>query len=68
MENNSKITKHLEDHKVYIESLRMYMVPYSVAEKALLQATQTDTDQAANKLETAMTELRAALGNVNLGK
>lgn len=57
---------NLEEHKVYVDSLKMDMVPLSVALQAVQQATSIDAAKYAKDLEYAMTELHNALNNVNL--
>ena len=46
----------LEDHKMYVDSAKMNMVPYSVAIRALEEATNTSTEKYLLELETAMNE------------
>lgn len=57
---------NLDDHKIYIESHKMDMVPYTVAIQALQEATDVDTEKYATELENAMAELRNSLNNINL--
>ncbi len=56
----------LEDHKTYVDSLKMEMVPYSIAVQAVQEATDIDTEKYAIELENAMAELRNSLNNINL--
>ena len=57
---------NLDEHKIYIESHKMDMVPYTVAIQALQEATDVDTEKYAIELENAMVELRNSLNNFNL--
>jgi hypothetical protein len=57
---------NLEDHKVYVESHKMEMVPYSVAIQAVKQATNPDTDKYVEEVETVLNELRNSLNNIKL--
>lgn len=57
---------NLDNHKVYVESLKMEMVPYTVAVQALQEAIDIDTDKYAEDLEAAMAELRNSLNNIKL--
>lgn len=57
---------NLEEHKVFIDKLKIEMVPYSIALKAVEQAANLDTEQYAKDLENAMTELNKALNNIKL--
>ena len=56
----------LENHKVFVPSLQMDMVPYSIAVQALQEAVDVDTEKYAIELENAMKELRNSLNNINL--
>jgi len=56
----------LEDHKTYIKELKMEMVPYTVAKKAVEEAGSLGTEQYAKDLENAMTELNKALSNIQI--
>ena len=57
---------NLDEHKIYVESHKMDMVPYTVAGQALQEATNLDTEKYAIELENAMVELRNSLNNINL--
>lgn len=57
---------NLDKHKVYVDSLKMYMVPYTIAVQALQEASDVDTEKYAIELENAMTELRNSLNNIKL--
>ena len=56
----------LEDHIVFVDKLKMDMVPYSIAIQAVEQAANLDTEQYAKDLENAMTELNKALSNIQI--
>ena len=57
---------NLGKHKVYVDSLKMDMVPYTIAVQALQEAADVDTEKYAIELENAMTELRNSLNNIKL--
>ena len=57
---------NLEDHKIYVESHKMDMVPYTVAMQALQEAVNLDTQKYAEELENVMVELRNSLNSINL--
>lgn len=57
---------NLDDHKIYVESHKMDMVPYTVAIQALQEATDLDTEKYAIELENAMNDLRNSLNSINL--
>ena len=57
---------NLEDHKIYVESHKMEMIPYSIAIQAVNQAANPDTDEYLEELEKAMEELRNSLNNIKL--
>ena len=57
---------NLDQHKVYVESLKMEMVPYSIAIQALQEAVDIDTTSYAQELENVMKELRNSLNNIKL--
>lgn len=58
------MASNIEEHKVYVESHKMYMIPYNVAINALAeQATAlTSTD----KFEKALEQIEEAFRNINL--
>ena len=60
------MTINLEEHKVFVDKLKMEMVPYSIAIQAVEQAANLDTEQYAKDLENAMTELNKALSNIQI--
>lgn len=57
---------NLEDHRIYVESHKMEMIPYSIAIQAVNQAANPDTDKYLEELEKAMEELRNSLNNIKL--
>jgi hypothetical protein len=57
---------NLDQHKVYVDSLKMEMVPYSIAIQALQEAVDVDTTSYAQELENVMKELRNSLNNIKL--
>ena len=57
---------NIEEHKVFVESHQMDMVPYSIAVQAAKEAADIDTEKYAEDLENVMTELRNSLNNIKL--
>lgn len=57
---------NLEQHKIYIETLKMEMVPLSVAIQAVEQATNVNTEKYEKDLEFAIAELHKALNNIKI--
>ena len=57
---------NLEEHKVYVEALKMYMVPYNIAVQAAQEASDIDTGRYTQDLEKAMADLRNSLNNIKL--
>ena len=53
---------NLEEHKVYIDSHKMDMVPYSIAVEALQQAVQSTE----GKLDEALDLIKTSLYNIDL--
>ena len=53
---------NLEEHKVYVESHKMEMVPYSVAVEALQQAISSTE----HKLDEALDLIKNSLYNIDL--
>lgn len=56
----------LEEHKIYVDSHKMEMVPYSIAVEAVKELIDIDTAKYVDELESAMEELRNSLNNINL--
>ena len=57
---------NLEEHKKYVESHKMDMVPYSIAMQALEEVANVSTVEYEKDLELAMNELKETLNNLNL--
>ena len=57
---------NLEEHKIYVESLNMEVVPYSVAKTAVSEAADYDTGKYFKELDKAVNELQISLQNINL--
>ena len=57
---------NLEEHKIYVESLNMEVVPLSIAIKAVEQASDDDTTKYLNQLDNALDDLKNSLENINL--
>ena len=53
---------NLEEHKVYIDSHKMDMVPYSIAVEALQQSVQSTE----GKLDEALQLIKTSLYNIDL--
>ena len=53
---------NLEEHKIYVDSLKMDMVPYSVAVEALEQALESTE----GKLDEALQLIKTSLYNIDL--
>jgi hypothetical protein len=56
----------LEDYKIYVDSHKMEMVPYSIAVQAVKQAVDPDTEKYLQEVENALNELRTSLNNIEL--
>ena len=58
---------NLEDHKTFIESHKMEMVPYSIAVKALTElSAELNSDKYLEELNSAMQDLRSSLNNIKI--
>ena len=57
---------NLEKHKVYVDSLKMEMVPYSIAIEAVQEVQGSYTDEYLDKLEEALAQLQTSVNNVKL--
>ena len=57
---------NLADHKIYVENVKMEMVPYSIAMKALEEVTNPTTEKYFLELETAMNELKNSLNSIKI--
>jgi hypothetical protein len=56
----------LEKHKVYVDSLKMDMVPYSIAVQAVQEVNGIDAEKYAQELDNALKELQNSLNNLKL--
>ena len=54
---------NLEEHKIYIESHKMDMVPLSVAVQAVQEAVTKETEQ---KLDEALGLIKKSLYNIDI--
>lgn len=54
---------NLDDHKVYVESLKMDMVPFSIAQQAVYEMYEYEKYQA--KLDEAMKMIKDAFNDIN---
>jgi len=52
---------NLEDHKVYVDSLQMEMVPLSIAKKAV----EETYNEAVTKVDSAMALIEKSLSEIN---
>ena len=57
---------NIDQHKVYVDNLKMDMIPYTIAVQAIQEAADIDTEKYAVDLENAMTELRNSLNSIKL--
>jgi hypothetical protein len=58
---------NLEDHKIFIESHKMEMVPYSIAIKALTElSAELSSDGYLEELDKAMQDLRTSISNIEI--
>ena len=57
---------NLADHKIYVENVKMEMVPYSIAMKALEEVTNPTTEKYFLDFEKAMEELRNSINDIKL--
>ena len=57
---------NLEEHKIFVESLNMEVVPLSIAKTAVKEAIDLDTMKYFNELDNAVDELQNALKDINL--
>ena len=54
----------LEEHKVYVDSVKMDMVPFSIAVKAVKEALDPTTESYLEELDAAMNELRNTISTL----
>ena len=52
---------NLDEHKIYVESHKMEMVPLSIAKQAIEDAQIKQLDQAINQLSLELTSLKPDL-------
>lgn len=57
----------LEEHKVYVESHKMEMVPYSIAIQALDEKISEELDTYTKEIEKTMEELRKSISDIKIG-
>tara|TARA_R100000951_G_scaffold67273_1_gene56755 strand:- start:1416 stop:1604 length:189 start_codon:yes stop_codon:yes gene_type:complete len=58
---------NIEDHKIFIESHKMEMVPYSIAIKALTElSAELSGDGYLEELDKAMQDLRTSISNIEI--
>ena len=56
---------NLKDHKVFVEELKMEMVPLKVAEEAVEKAQIKQLDEAIKKLSLELTSLKPDMTEFN---
>lgn len=64
MQEDKTHTIDLRNHKVYIESLKTEMVPYSVAAQAVEQMAESQTKKYIGDLQHAMNELHKSITEI----
>tara|TARA_B110000977_G_scaffold184371_1_gene247977 strand:- start:775 stop:963 length:189 start_codon:yes stop_codon:yes gene_type:complete len=58
---------NIEEHKVFVESHQMEMIPYTVAVKALTDlSAELNSDKYLQELNLAMQDLRSSLNNIKI--
>ena len=57
---------NLEEHKIFVESLHMEVVPYSIAIQALEELANNSNMEYENQLDEAIQELQNSINNLNL--
>jgi len=57
---------NLDEHKVYVDSHKMEMVPLSVALKAIKEASSPDVEKYSKDFENAIIELRNSINDIKL--
>ena len=56
---------NLEEHKIYVDTHKMEMVPLSVAKEALEEAYNKELDNAIKKLSEELSSINPDLSNLN---
>ena len=57
---------NIEAHKVYVDSLKMEMVPYSIVLQALNEVNDIDTEKYTKELDSALAEFHKALKSIKV--
>ena len=57
---------NIEEHKIFVESLGMEVVPLSIAQQAIDELTDISNAKYFNELDNAVNELETALKDINL--
>ena len=58
---------NIEEHKVFVESHQMEMIPYTVTVKALTDlSAELNSDKYLQELNLAMQDLRSSLNNIKI--
>lgn len=56
---------NLDEHKIFVESCKMEMVPLTIAKQAVEEATLTELEKAINKLSIELTSLNPDIEELN---
>jgi len=56
---------NLEEHKIFVESLNMEVVPLSIAKSAVAEVMDPDTAKYFEELDKAVNELQNSIKDIN---
>ena len=57
---------NLEEHKIYVDSHKMDMVPYSIAVQAVQLAVEQSFNSTEGKLDEALNMIKKSLYNIDI--
>ena len=57
---------NLEEHKIYVDSHKMDMVPYSIAVQAVQLAVEQSFSSTEGKLDEALSMIKKSLYNIDI--
>ena len=57
---------NLEEHKIYVDSHKMDMVPYSIAVQAVQSALEQSFSSTEGKLDEALSMIKKSLYNIDI--
>ncbi len=57
---------NLEEHKIYVDSHKMDMVPYSIAVQAVQSALEQSFNSTEGKLDEALNMIKKSLYNIDI--